>query len=110
MICGVFLSDRVPSKEILRRCGLDDILLVIRKRRLAWFGHIYRREEEDNPLRRIMHIEAPGHRPRGIPKKTWKECLKQDMAATGVQEAAAVDRAAWRAAINRLTSSQDGRS
>ena len=110
MTCGVSLSDRVPSIEILRRCGLDDILLVIRKRRLAWFGHIYRREEEDNPLRRIMHIEAPGRRPRGRPKKTWKECLKQDMAAAGVQEAAAVDRAAWRAAINRLTSSQGGRS
>ena len=108
MICGVSLSDRVSSIEILRRCRLEDILLVMRKRRLAWFGHIYRRHEEDNPLRRIMHTEAPGRRPRGRPKKTWKECLKQDMAAAGVQETAAEDRAAWRAAISRLTSSQEG--
>ena len=104
MICGVSLSDRVPSIEILRMCELEDILLVVRKRRLAWFGHIYRRHEDD-PLKRIMHIEAPGRRPRGRPKKTWKECLKQDMAAAGVQATAAEDRAAWRAAINRLTSS-----
>ena len=87
---------------------MEDILLVMRKRRLAWFGHIYRRHEEDDPLRRIMHTEAPGRRPRGRPKKTWKECLKKDMAAAGVRETAAEDRAAWRAAINRLTSSQEG--
>ena len=105
MVCGVSLSDRVPSIEILRRCRLEDILLVVRKRRLAWFGHIYRRHEEDEPLRRIMHTEAPGRRPIGRPKKTWKACLKQDMEAAGVQETAADDRAAWRAAINRLTSS-----
>ena len=105
MVCGVSLSDRIPSMEIIGRCRLEDILLVVRKRRLAWFGHIYRRHEEDDPLRRIMHTEAPGRRPRGRPKKTWKECLKQDMAAAGVQETVAEDRVAWRAAINRLTSS-----
>ena len=33
------------------------------------------------------------------------ECLKQDIAAAGVQATAAEDPAAWRAAINRLTSS-----
>ena len=108
MICGVSLSDRVPSTEVLSRCGMEDILLVMRKRRLAWFGHIHRRHEEEDPLRRIMHTEAPGRRPRGRPKKTWKECLKQDMAAAGVQETAAEDRAAWRDAINRLTSSTEG--
>ena len=52
-----------------------------------------------------MRIEAPVRRPRGRPKKTWKECLKQDMAAAGVQATTAEDRAAWRAVINRLTSS-----
>ena len=105
MVCGVYLSDRVSSMEILQRCRLQDILLVVRKRRLAWFGHIYRRHDEDDPLQRIMRTEAPGRRPRGRPKKTWKECLKQDMEAAGLQETVAEDRAAWRAAIKRLTSS-----
>ena len=78
MVCGVSLSDRVPSIESLRSCGLEDILLVMRKHRLSWFGHIYRKHEEDDPLRRIMYTEEPGRRPRGGPKKTWKKCLKQD--------------------------------
>ena len=100
----------MPSSEILGRCGVEDILLVIRKRRLAWFGHTLRRHDPNDPLRKIMHTEAPGRRPRGRPKKTWKECLKKDMAAAGVQETAAEDRAAWRAAIERLTSSEEGTS
>ena len=60
------------------------------------------------PQVKIMHTEAPGRRPKGRPKKTWKECLKQDMAAAGVHETAAEDRAEWRAVINRLTSSEEG--
>ena len=107
LICGVALSDRVSSIEILRRCGLEDVFVVMRKRRLAWFGHVYRRNEEDNPLRRIMLTETPGRRPRGRAKKTWKECLKQDMEAAGVQETTAEDRAAWSAVIATLTSSQE---
>ena len=108
MVCNVLLSDRITSSETLRRCGLEDILLVIRKQRLIRFGHIYRRQDQDNPLRKIMHTEAPGRRPRGRPTKTWKECLKQDVAAAGVHETAAEDRAEWSAVINRLTSSEEG--
>ena len=55
-----------------------------------------------------MHAEAPGRRSRGKPKKTWKECLKQDMAAAGVQETAAEDQAERIAVINRLTFSEEG--
>ena len=108
MVCNGSLSDRMPSSETLRRCGLEDTWLVIRKRRLTWCGNICRKQDQDNPLRKIMHTEAPGRRPRGRPKKTWKECLKQDMAAAGVHETAAEDRAEWRAVINRLTSLEEG--
>ena len=103
-MCGLSLTDRIRSIEILRTCGLDDLMLTVRRNRMAWFGHTYRRQDND-PLSKINLLEAPGRRPRGRPKKTWKECVKQDIAAAGVQEAAAVDRAVWKAAIDRLTSS-----
>ena len=104
-LCGLTLGDRVSSVDILGRCGLEDLLLTVQKRRMAWFGHVYRRQDENDPLSRIKHVEAPGRRPRGRPKKTWKDCVNQDIAAAGVQETEAGDRAVWRAAINRLTSS-----
>ena len=104
-LCGLTLGDRVSSVDILGRCGLEDLLLTVQKRRMAWFGHVYRRQDENDPLSRIKHVVAPGRRPRGRPKKTWKDCVNQDIAAAGVQETEAEDRAVWRAAINRLTSS-----
>ena len=102
-ICGLTLRDRVSSMEILRRCNLEDVLLTVRKRRMGWFGHVFRRESD--PLARIREFEAPGRRPRGRPKKRWKDCIRDDLAAAGVQEDAAGDRAGWSAVIKRLTSS-----
>ena len=102
-MCGLSLTDRVPSTDILNRCSLED-LLIVRRSRMAWFGHAYRREDDD-PLSKINQVEAPGRRPRGRPRKTWKDCVNQDMAAAGVQESAAADRAAWKIVIKRLTSS-----
>ena len=65
-MCGVQLSDRVATVELLQRCGVTDIERVMRRRRLNWFGHVMRRDVED-PLRRIQLVVAPGRRPRGRP-------------------------------------------
>ena len=48
-LCGVNLRYRGSSDEMLRRCGLESILLRIRKMRMTWFGHVYRRDG-NNPL------------------------------------------------------------
>ena len=82
-ICGVQLSDRVATVELLQRCGISDIQKVMRRRRLNWFGHIMRREEED-PLRRIQLVVASGRRPRGRPKKTWKQTVDEDLRDLGL--------------------------
>ena len=59
-------------------------------------------------IQSFNQVEAPGRRPRGRPKKTWKECVIQDIAEAGVQETAAADRAVWKTVIKRLTPSQKG--
>ena len=103
-MCGISLQDHVPSHDILRMCCLEDLLLTIRRSRMAWFGHVYRRQDLDNPLTKIKNVVAPGNRPRGRPRKTWKECVNQDIRAAGVQESTAEDRAAWNAVMKSLTS------
>jgi len=37
-MCGVKLKDRLPSKELRERLGIDDIALVLQQNRLCWYG------------------------------------------------------------------------
>ena len=39
-MCGVKLKDRLPSKELRERRGVDDIALVLQQNRLRWYGHV----------------------------------------------------------------------
>ena len=106
-MAGVSLQDRVTSEEVLIRCGLSDVLNVLQKGRMRWFGHVVRRSE-DEPLAKIKAVQAPGRAPRGRPKKTWRKCVEDDMTDCETTEADARDRVKWRGVINRLTSSTEG--
>ena len=44
-MADVFLQDRVPSAVVVERCGVGQVLDVVRSRRLRWFGHEERRVE-----------------------------------------------------------------
>jgi len=37
---GVKLQDRVPSKGLRERLGLDDIISVLQQNRLRWYRHV----------------------------------------------------------------------
>ena len=46
MICGVMLKDIVESMVTALRVGVDDLEEHLRQKRLRWFRHIVRRDEE----------------------------------------------------------------
>ena len=46
MICGVTLKDMVESTVSASRVGVDDLMEHLREKRLRWFAHIVRRNEE----------------------------------------------------------------
>jgi len=46
-MCNVKVKDRVPSKELRERLGIDDIILILRQNRLRWYGHVLRKEDTD---------------------------------------------------------------
>ena len=48
-------------------------------KRLRWYGHVVRRASTEQ-LGRVFGMEVDGGRPRGRPKKTWMNCVEQDMA------------------------------
>jgi len=39
-MCGIKLKDRLPSKQLRERLGIDDIALVLQQNRLRWYGHV----------------------------------------------------------------------
>ena len=46
MICKVTLKDMAESRVIALRVGVDDLEEHLKQKRLRWFGHIARRDEE----------------------------------------------------------------
>ena len=76
-MCGVKLKDRLPSKELRERLGIDDI--VLQQNRLRWYGHVLRKDNDW--VKKYMEYEAEGPRPRGRPKRTWREVVEKDCQA-----------------------------
>ena len=101
-MAGVSLSDRVPSYEVARRCGVRPVVSVIRENRLRWFGHVKRRRGE-GLLGEVMEMEAPGRRPPGRPKKTWIKNVEEDLTEWNLNKEDVFDREKWRALIKRQT-------
>jgi len=70
-MCGVKLKDRLSSKELRERLGIDDIALVLQQNRLRWYGHVLQKDYDDL-VKKCMEYEVQGSRPRGRPKRTWR--------------------------------------
>jgi len=54
-MCGVKLKDRLPSKELRERLGVDDLALVLQQNRLRWYGHVLRK---DDWVKKCMEYEV----------------------------------------------------
>jgi len=89
-MCGVKLKDRLPSKELRERLGIDDTALVLQQNRLRWYGHVLRKD--DDWVKKCMEYEAEGPRLRGRPKRTWREVVENDWQASKLNMENVVDR------------------
>jgi len=47
----------------------------------------------------MMEYEVEGPRPRGRPKRTWREVVKEDCLARKLNKEDAMDRSKWRKLI-----------
>jgi len=90
-MCGIKLKDRLPSKELRERLGVDDIALVLQQNRLRWYGYLLRKEDDDC-VKKCMEYEVHVPRPRGRPKRTWREVVREDCQARKLNTEDAMDR------------------
>ena len=63
---------------------------------MRWYGHVMRMEDQ-NPVKRTMCESVKGKRPRGRPRKEWKDNIKEDMCQFQVANEHVHNRQQWKA-------------
>lgn len=104
-ILGISWQDKVPNTEVLSRAGLPSMSTLLRQRRLRWLGHVHRMPDGRIPKDLLYGELATGSRRRGRPQLRYRDALKRDMKAVGIDtetwENLAADRSQWRGAVTR---------
>ena len=95
MICEVTLKNIVDSTVMASRVGVGNLEVHVRQKRLRWFGHIARRDE-DGEIKKVFELKIKGQRKRGRPVKRWIGVVEEDMKKRGVVQQDAGDREGWR--------------
>ena len=76
-ICSVKPQDIVTtrSNELLAQLGIEDLDIIMKKKRLRWYGHV---ECSNGAVKRAFDIQVDGkHRPARR-KMTWKQLTERD--------------------------------
>ena len=94
-MCGVTRLDKIRNEKIRGSTKVEEISKKVQERRMRWYGHVMRIDEE-YVGKRAMGIEVQGSRRRGRPKKTWADCVKADLREKELSGEQVYDRAAWR--------------
>jgi hypothetical protein len=68
------------KEEIITHIKEENIVRFIKSRRLAWYGHVNRREDNKN-VKAIMKWNSIDRRSRGKPKTRWKDDVEVDLRA-----------------------------
>ena len=102
-MCGVSLKDRKRSVDLYSLLGVQSMAEVVRRGRLRWFGHVERKSGDDW-VSACRNVVVAGVRCVGRGRKTWYECVKDDMKVLGLHPEWALFRGMWRGFISRRTS------
>ena len=76
-IYNVRLQDVVTTRfnELLAQLGIEDLDLILKERRLRWYGHV---ERSNGAVKTAFHIQVEGKRGPGKTKMTWKLLTESD--------------------------------
>ena len=97
-ICNVRPQDTVTtrSSELLARLGIEDLDLILKERRLWWYGHV---ECSNGPVKTVFHIQVEGKHGPGRPKMTWKKLTERDCREWKLSAINPHDRNMWRSGV-----------
>jgi hypothetical protein len=74
-----------------------DIVRFVKRKRMAWLGHLMRMEEKRIP-KRVLEWKPIGRRTIGKPRKRWIEDIEEDILIMGVRgwRKLCKERAEWK--------------
>ena len=83
MLCyihGISLEEHRGNEEIPNLAQAEAVGVLMRKRRMEWYGHVCRRDVEED-IRRVSSMSVEGKRKRGRPRHTcrWMDTIQSDM-------------------------------
>ena len=97
-ICNVKPQDTatIRSIELLARLGIEDLDLILKERRLRWYGHV---ERSNGAVKTAFDIQVNGKRGPGRPKMTWKQLTERDSREWKLSAIDPHDRDTWRSGV-----------
>ena len=101
-MCGVTKLDKIRNERIRGTVKVEKISKKVQERRLHWYGHVMRRDEE-YVRKRVREMEVPGRRNRGRPKRRWMDSIRDDLREKELTGDEFRDRAEWK----RITKNAD---
>ena len=110
-ICNVRPQDIVTSRsnELLVQLGIEDLDLILKERRLRWYGHV---ERSNGAVKTAFDIQVDVKRGPGRPKMTWKQLTERDCREWKLSAINPHDRYTWRSNVRsamRAASQLSGR-
>ena len=86
----------IRSSQLLAKVELEDLDLILRERRLRWFGYV---ERSSGAIRTACDIQIDGRRGTGRPKLTWKKLTKRDCCEWKLTTVDPQERSTWRSGV-----------
>jgi hypothetical protein len=94
-MCGVTRMNRIRNEYIRGSLKVAPVTEKMRSNRLAWYGHVMRRDQI-HITKRVISMNVDVHPSRGRPKKIWMDCVKDDMRIKGERMEITSDRREWK--------------
>lgn len=94
---------RLTNQEITNILDGEDIVRELKSKRLRWFGHVNRKEDEAI-IKKITKWKPQEDRSRGRPKARWEDQVLNDLKELGISDwnQKIRDRTGWRKIVDGI--------
>ena len=75
-VAGKTKRDMARSSRIREELNQQHIIKQLETKQLKWYGHVQRMPDE-RQTKKCVEARPWGKRPKGRPRKTWMDCLKE---------------------------------
>ena len=84
------------SNELLVWLSIEDLSLILKEKRLRWYGHV---ERSNGAVKTAFDIQVDGKHGPGRPKMTWKQLTERDCRECKLSTINPHDRHTWRSGV-----------